>query len=397
MNYEEVANSWWNCSARAYGKRLLSSGRFCQIARFAVVKYAFVKGFVFQRNAMDIREIALKAKVSTATVSRAINHIPTVDPQLAKRVWKVVDELGYFPNTQARALVSGHSRIFGLIVSEITNPFFPEIVQTFENLAVENNYEILLTSTIHDPKRMESAVRRMIERRVDGVAILTFGMEETLLDHLRFRKVPLVFVDVGPNAPGIVNIRINYLNGIRQAVQHLAALRHVRIAFISGPPHLKSAMVRKAAFKTSMTEIGLSPDLIIEGNHAMDGGMRAFLEFKKLRDRPTAALCSNDMTAIGVMREAYDQDIKIPNDFSVVGFDDIRLAEFTIPPLTTVQMSQMELAKIAFHALLNETQRESPSNERCEYALNTSLVLRRSTALAPSGRLTTKTRKRNLV
>jgi len=317
-------------------------------------------------------------------VSRAINHLPTVDPQLAKRVWKVVDELGYFPNTQARALVSGRSRLFGLIVSEITNPFFPEIVQTFENLAVENNYEILLTSTVHDPKRMESSVRRMIERRVDGVAILTFGMEDALLDHLRFRKVPLVFVDVGPDAPGIVNVRINYLNGIRQAVQHLAALRHTRIAFIAGPSNLKSAMARKMAFKTSMTEIGLSSDLIVEGNHRMDGGMRALVEFEKSGNRPTAVLCSNDMTAIGVMREAYDQNIKIPNDLSVIGFDDIRLAEFTIPPLTTVQMSQRELAKIAFQALLQEVQRESPSNERSEYELITHLVLRRSTALAQS-------------
>src|SRR5213079_1955203 len=131
---------------------------------------------------MDIREIARRAKVSTATVSRAINHIPTVDPQLAKRVWKVVDELGYYPNTQARALVSGHSRIFGLIVSEITNPFFPEVVQAFENVAIQHNYGILLGSTVHAPKRMELAVRRMIERRVDGVAILTFGMEGPLIE-----------------------------------------------------------------------------------------------------------------------------------------------------------------------------------------------------------------------
>src|SRR6202041_1547842 len=136
---------------------------------------------------MDIREIARRAKVSTATVSRTINGIPPVAPQLSRRVRKVIDELGYSPNPQARALVSGRSRIFGLIVSEITNPFFPEIVQTFENLAVENNYEILITSTVHDPKRMEISVRRMIERRVDGVAILTFGMEDALLDHLRFR------------------------------------------------------------------------------------------------------------------------------------------------------------------------------------------------------------------
>src|SRR2546423_14051841 len=188
---------------------------------------------------MNIREIAKRARVSIATVSRTTNRHPSVQPQLAKRLWRIIEELGYFPNTQARALVSGRSRILGLIVSEITNPFFPEIVQAFEDISVQHNYEILLTSTVNDPKRMELSVRRMIERRVDGVAILTFGMEETLLEHLRFRSVPLVFIDVGPDAKGIANIRINYQNGIRQAVQHLAALRHTRIAFVAGPVHLK--------------------------------------------------------------------------------------------------------------------------------------------------------------
>ena len=201
---------------------------------------------------MDIRDIAKRAKVSTATVSRTVNMASTVDAQLAKRVWKAIEELGYYPNRQARALVSGRSRVFGLIVSEITNPFFPEIVQTFETLAVEQNYEILLTSTIHDPKRMELAVRRMIEGRVDGVAILTFGMEDELLEHLRFRNLPLVFVDVGPKAPRVSNIRVDYSDGIRQAVQHLAALRHERIGFITGPLRLRSAVARKDAFEQSM-------------------------------------------------------------------------------------------------------------------------------------------------
>jgi len=113
---------------------------------------------------MNIHEVARRAGVSTATASRAINRVPTVNPQLAKRVWNVIEKLGYYPNTQARALVSGKSRIFGLVISEITNPFFPEIVQMFEQIAVQNDYEILLTSTGNDPKRMESSVRRMIER-----------------------------------------------------------------------------------------------------------------------------------------------------------------------------------------------------------------------------------------
>jgi DNA-binding LacI/PurR family transcriptional regulator len=333
---------------------------------------------------MDIREIARRARVSTATVSRAINRVPTVDPQLSKRVWKVVDELGYYPNTQARALVSGRSRIFGLIVSEITNPFFPEIVQTFENLAVEHNYEILLTSTVHDPKRMELSVRRMIERRVDGVAILTFGLEESLLQHLRYRQVPLVFVDVGPDASRVANIRIDYQNGIRQAVQHLAALRHTRIAFISGPTRLKSARARKSAFQESMAEIGLPANLIVEGDHTLEGGMSALAQLITAH-RPTAVMCSNDMTAIGVVREAFERGISVPADLSVVGFDDIRLAQFTTPPLTTVQMSQTELARLAFQALLNAFANESEEDGKREYRLTTNLILRRSTALAPTG------------
>src|SRR6201990_273289 len=265
---------------------------------------------------MDIREIARRAKVSTATVSRTINRVPTVDPALAKRVLKVIEDMGYYPNTQARALVSGKSRIFGLIVSEITNPFFPEIVQAFEDIAVENQYEILLTSTVHDPKRMELAVRRMIERRVDGVAILTFGMEDALTQDLRFRKVPLVFVDVGPQAAGITNIRVNYQQGIREAVQHLVQLGHKRVAFVAGPTGLKSAMARRSAFEASMQENGLTGDqgLIVTRDHKVEGGIAALSQLASLPKRPTAILCSNDMTAVGVMREAYDRGIAIPRE-----------------------------------------------------------------------------------
>ena len=335
---------------------------------------------------MDIRDVARRAKVSTATVSRTVNHVPTVDAQLAKRVWKAIAELGYYPNRQARALVSGRSHVFGLIVSEITNPFFPEIVQTFETLAVEQKYEILLTSTIHDPKRMELAVRRMIEGRVDGVAILTFGMEDELLEHLRFRNLPLVFVDVGPKAPRISNIRVDYSHGIRQAVQHLAALRHKRIGFITGPLKLRSAIARKDAFEVSMREIGLpvKPEFIIEGDHRLEGGKRALQEVYKLREQPTALLCSNDMTAIGVMRQAFELGIGVPQELSVVGFDDTRLADFMIPPLTTVQMSQTELATLAFNALLKEVKRETPLPGGTEYILRTHLILRHSTTFPPN-------------
>lgn len=344
---------------------------------------------------VSIHEVAKRARVSIATVSRTINGVPTVAPQLSRRVWKVIEELGYYPNTQARALVSGRSRIFGLIVSEITNPFFPEIVQGFEDIAVQHNYEVLVTSTVHDSKRMALSVRRMIERRVDGVAIVTFGMEEALLENLKSRNVPLVFIDVGPSLSRISNIRIDYLHGIRQAVQHLAALRHKRIAFISGPLTLKSAMARKRAFSQAMSEIGLSvhPEYLVEGDHTMDGGIEAMSKLLALPSRPTAVLCSNDMTAIGAMRESYDQGVVVPTDLSVVGFDDIRFAQFVTPPLTTVRMSQTEIARMAFTALLTEVQRKTPAPSGTEYTLTTSLVLRKSTTMAPNGAQRTKAAK----
>jgi len=334
---------------------------------------------------VDIRDVARRARVSTATVSRTVNRVTTVDPQLAKRVWKAIEELGYYPNRQARALVSGRSRVFGLIVSEITNPFFPEIVQTFETLAVEQRYEILLTSTIHDPKRMELAVRRMIEGRVDGVAILTFGMEDELLEHFRFRNTPLVFVDIGPRSPRVSNVRVDYLSGIRQAVQHLAALRHERIGFITGPLRLRSAVARKDAFEKSMREIGLpvNTEFIVEGDHRLEGGKLSLRKLWDLREKPTALLCSNDMTAIGVLREAFELGIEVPRELSVIGFDDIRMADFVTPPLTTVQMSQTKLATLAFTALLEEVGREVPAPNGTEYMLETRLILRKSTTFPP--------------
>jgi DNA-binding LacI/PurR family transcriptional regulator len=333
--------------------------------------------------AMNIREIARRANVSTATVSRTINRVPTVDPRLAKRIGKIIDELGYRPNIQARTLVSGRSHILGLVVSEITNPFFPEIVQAFETKAVAHGYEILLVSTVHDSKRMDLSVRRMTERRVDGVAVMTFGMEDLLLDDPELSSVPLVFVDVGPRRPRVSNIRIDYLRGIRQAVQHLAALRHERIAFISGPRDLKSAGSRRNAFEKAMSEIGLAvhKELIVKGDHTLEGGIRAMTALLSLPKRPTAVLCSNDMTALGVMHKCYKEGLLIPKDLSLVGFDDIKLAQFVLPPLTTIRMSQAELAHIALQALLEELKRETPSADGTEYLLETSLVLRESTAM----------------
>jgi LacI family transcriptional regulator len=153
-------------------------------------------------------------------------------------------------------------------------------------------------------------------------------------------------------------------------------------------------MARKAAFEHCMQEIGLkvSPELVA-GDHTMEGGMRALVTLAGFKDRPTAVLCSNDMTAIGIMREAYDAGIAVPRELSVVGFDDIRLAQFMIPPLTTVQMSQAELARLAFDALVHGMDRSASADRALEFMLKTSLVLRRSTALAAEPKRAVASRK----
>jgi DNA-binding LacI/PurR family transcriptional regulator len=340
---------------------------------------------------MDIRTIARAANVSIATVSRTINHVPTVNPQIAKRVWEVIDELDYFPNTQARALVSGRSKLFGLIVSEITNPFFPELIQGFEDIAVEHGYEILVSSTNHDPRRMSHCIRRMLERKVEGVAIMAFGIEEPLLDQLAKRNVPLVFIDIGPKRPGISLLKVDYHHGIRQGVQHLAALGHRNIAFISGPATLHSAQSRLTAFSTSLKECGIPPNpaWIIEGNHTMEGGIAAMerLLAANAKKMPTAVMCSNDMTAIGVLHKLYRAGLRVPDDLSVIGFDDIHIAEVTIPPLTTVQMSRFELARAAVTALRAHVENADDPAPKRDYKIQTDLIVRESTGF-PRGAVT---------
>ncbi len=334
---------------------------------------------------MTLQEIARLANVSVATVSRTINRVATVNPLLARRVRRVIEKEGYYPNTHARALVSGRSRIFGLMVPEITNPFFPEIVQTFAKLGVQHNYEVLLSSISQDSRLLETASRQMIERRVDGVAILTFGGEETLIDIFSCRNVPVFVIDADYPARFLRTVRIDYRHGIRQAVQHLAALGHVRIAFISGPPLLKTAAMRKDAFQQCMEEIGLEvfPEMLVKGDHTMESGMEATSALVSLQERPTAVVCSNDLTAIGVMREAFDLSLNIPRDLSIVGFDDIRLAQFMTPPLTTVRMSQVGIATVAFRALLDSVEPQPKQNALNVPAIETNLVLRCSTGLSP--------------
>jgi LacI family transcriptional regulator len=334
----------------------------------------------------DIRTVAALAKVSIATVSRTINGSSSVSDRLKKRVWNAIHQLDYFPNTHARTLVSGRSRLIGVIVENITNPFFPELIQAFEEIAVTHGYEILVSSTNSDPAVLTQCVRRMLERKVDGVAVLTFGEEEPVLDQLMHNNIPMVLAEFRLDNPKTATILLDYSTGIWAAVDHLKALGHTRIAFLAGPHKLHSAITRENDFRTAMESAALSvqTNWIVECDHTLKGGVTGFGKLQALPAPPTAIVCSNDMTAIGVLRAAYMKGLNVPKDLSVIGLDDISFAEYTLPPLTTIRLSRVELAQAAFEALRQQAETPAnPENQR-EFLVSTSLVVRNSTAPPPS-------------
>jgi LacI family transcriptional regulator len=335
----------------------------------------------------DIHAVAALAKVSIATVSRTINDSSTVSERLRKRVWQAIEQLNYFPNIHARSLVSGRSRVLGIIVENITNPFFPDLIQSFEEIAVAHGYEILVSSSNSDPAVLTTCVRRMLERKVEGVAVMTFGEEEPVLGQLVQHDVPMVLAEFRLDAPKASTILLDYTTGIHAAVSYLAELGHSKIAFLAGPRKLHSAITRENDYRAGMEAAGLAiqKKWIIECDHTLKGGVTGFEELRALTARPTAILCSNDMTAIGVLRAAYMAGLRVPDDLSVIGLDDIDFAEFTLPPLTTIRLSRADLARAAFEALRQQVEKNAGAKMQREFLVSTSLVVRESTAAPKAG------------
>lgn len=341
-----------------------------------------------RRTGQDILQVAKRAGVSPATVSRVTNGRSTVDKQLAKRVREAIRELGYTPNPQARALVSGRSRTFGLLISEMTNPFFPELIQRFEDIAGAHEFEVMVGSTNYNLERAKLFIRRLVQRRVEGVAVMTFRAESHLLDELAAQKIPLVSIDESTGAARSHVLEIDYHHGINEAVQHLAIIGHRCIGFASGPmPHLTNVR-RKEAFEQSVKRIGFSAQQgpVCIDEHTFEGGTRAAEHFLSLTPAPTAIICSNDLMAVGVLRVLAERGILIPRQISVVGFDDIHLAEFANPPLSTIRMSREELASSAFNALEKLRQGEL-SQSSPPTRISTRLILRQSTGVPPSSQM----------
>ena len=333
---------------------------------------------------MNISVVAQRAGVSKATVSRVMNGTAHVSEETAQRVREAIAELDFHPDINARTLGSGRSHLYGLIISDITNPYFPELVKAFEHIAMEHGKDVLILNTDYDPKRMERCVTRMLQRRVDGVAVMTSEMEDRLILSFNKRNIPTVFMDTSA-VRGAKVVCVDYAEGVRQAMEHLFALGHRRIGFISGPLSLNSARVRARAFTKALHAQGIQaqPHWTQEGDHRVEGGHRAMQRMLRTGERPTAVLASNDLTAIGAMGAIHELGLEIPRDISVVGFDDIQLSAYTQPALTTVHVPRTELAALAFRSLFEAQEDGSSKRARAqEYIIEPALVVRQSTGPA---------------
>ena len=339
---------------------------------------------------MNIMAVARRAGVSTATVSRVINGSAFVAPETAERVRAAIKALNFFPDVNARTLGSGRSGLYGLIISDITNPYFPELVKAFEDIAVEHHQEVLIANTNYDPGRMETCVMRMLQRKVDGVAMMTSEMDEHLVHSLSRRQIPMIFMDTPVVAPRTGVVRVNYQGGVQAAMQHLFDLGHTAIAFISGPLSLRSAQVRAEAFQQALQQHGQShkPAVCMEqGDHRVEGGHHAMQRLLRSgRPLPTAVLTSNDLTAIGAMGAIHEAGLRIPDDISVVGFDGIELSAYTQPALTTLVVSRVELAMEAFRGLLQLKETVPKRTPVVEPVIEPKLLIRQSTAPPPKGK-----------
>jgi DNA-binding LacI/PurR family transcriptional regulator len=334
---------------------------------------------------LNIREIARRARVSHSTVSRVINNVDTVDPKLVRRVQAIIEEVGYRPNHQARALARGKSRTVGLIVSELSggNPFFSEIILYFERAAVEHGYEILISfaDTETHPNHVAICATRMQERQVEGIAVMTFGMEQYL--QTCSIDIPMVYAGADHDLPGIRNIRINYLPGMREAVRHLADFGHQRIGYLSGQLIWSSMRIRYEAFRKALRGAGIpfEKDLVVECDHTWDGGALGIANLLNLPKPPTAVLCCNDVAAIGALKTLSIRGLRAGKDIALIGFDDLTMCRFTQPSLTTIRFSPSELAKLAFQALLEEIE---GGEDKSQSEYKTHFILRESTCAPTS-------------
>ena len=323
-----------------------------------------------------MRDVAMKAGVSITTVSHVLNQTRPVAEKTRQRVLKAAAGLDYFKNTSARLLVRGQSDLLGLIISDIENPFFPELIKSFEGASSAQRMEVLLCATNYEAGQAQNAVRRMLENRVQGVAVMTSQFDERLAAQLTRKNVPIVLLSSTSSGRNRSSILIDYRKGISDAASHLFNLGHRVISVAAGPRNQVSAVQHVQAVVQALGAHRLRPLRVLEGDHRPESGAWAAKAFLSARRRPTAIFCANDRMAIGAIGAAEDLGFRVPEDLSIVGTDDVWMARYCHPPLTTVRIPRDRLGHLAFDLLMKMVRSQKTGLKEI---LETELVERRST------------------
>jgi len=328
--------------------------------------------------------VARLAGVSTATVSRALEKPEAVAEETKRRVMDAVAACGYAPNISARNLRKQETRLVTILIPDVTNPFFNEIVRGIEQVARENNYSVLLADTENLPGQETAYGSLLAARRTDGMILLNGRVPAGLLPqgHAQGKIPPIVVACEYVTNVDLPTVQIDNIDAARKATEHLIQLRHKRIGFITGPLWNVLSRDRLHGYRDALLDAGLlfEDRLVAQGNFSIASGVRAATQLLDLPQRPTAIFASNDEMAIGAIRAARDHGLGVPQDLSIMGFDDIRFAAFVDPPLTTVSQPGGEIGRTAMTLLLRIMAGQPVENRRI--LLPTHLEPRASTAKA---------------
>jgi LacI family transcriptional regulator len=327
---------------------------------------------------MTLQEVARRARVSTATVSRVLNNPDSVKSTTRTRVLKIVQELKYSPNQHARGLAGARSRSIGVIVSNIENPFFLDVYKTVEAGALAAGYDVIMANTDYSSERLVTSVRLLLGRRPAGLAAIVSEMDATLIQELSSQRIPVVFYDVGTPRKNITNIRVDYRAGMDKLTAYLHSLGHRRIGYVGhhavlGPIRERLQAVREAGSRLPGLEVEAAVDA-----DTLEGGRQAARTLLTKFPRLTALVCVNDVMAVGALRELRSRGRRVPEDVSVSGFDNVTLAQFSVPALTTVHIPREQIGRTICECLM----RDDVPRDR-EYVIEPELVVRDSTGPAP--------------
>lgn len=331
---------------------------------------------------MSLEQVAKRARVSTATVSRVLNGVDVVKSSTRARVMKAVSELKYHPNLHARSLAGGRSRTVGVIVSNLDNPFFLDVYRAVEMDCHARGYELIVANTLYRSEQLAASTRMMLGRRVAGLAVIVSEMDDNIITELTESEIPIVFYDVGTPGGNITKIRVNYRKGMERVAEYLVALGHADFAFIGHHAILGPIDERLRALKDHIKAASPKAKMrVVASADSLEGGRDAAAELLSSGAPPTAIICVNDIMAVGVMKEVRERGLRIPEDVSVTGFDNIKLSEFCYPALTTVHIPRDLIGHTVFTSLVPD-ESGRPTEGR-EIVINPELVLRDSTGPAP--------------